>query len=40
MAGILFIIGIFIPVVKFIAWILVYAESGTLIGKLLHGSIT
>jgi len=33
-AGILFILSIIVPILDFIAWILVYVESGTLIEKL------
>ena len=33
-AGILFLIGILVPIVRFIAWIIVYVEAGTLAGKL------
>lgn len=32
-AGIFFLIGIFIPIIRFIAWILVYVESETLIRR-------
>ena len=39
-AGILFIISIFIPIIGFVAWILVYAEAGTLREKALSGALT
>ena len=38
-AGILFIISIFVSILGFVAWILVYVEAGTLKEKALRGEI-
>ncbi len=39
-AGILFIVGVFIPILTFVAWILVYVECDTLILKLSRARST
>jgi len=38
-AGILFIISVFVSILGFVAWILVYVEAGTLKEKALRGEI-